>query len=170
MRASRIAVSTRPRDRWGARAAPRRLRRRQSRGPQRRARQRGGQVKKYVDDATLRRYRSVQHALDGAPRTAFDRRRAHLFVDGKLVASLGIPVKDRAQATPTHSVAPSRLGRCAGGPMIAIDGTAYSPDGNRLREQVIVPVAAGAVAGRSAWCGRCLPDHRRRRRRQRVVR
>lgn len=42
---------------------------------------------------TPRRYRSVQHALDGAPRTAFDRRRAQLFVDRKLVTSLGIPVR-----------------------------------------------------------------------------
>lgn len=46
--------------------------------------------------------------LDGAAGAATERRRTKVLADRELVASLGVPVKDREQATPTYSVAPSR--------------------------------------------------------------
>jgi len=64
-------------------------------------------VKKYVDNANAD-VAAFNTRLDGAARAAAERRRAKVLADRELVASLGIPVKDRAQATPTYSVAPSR--------------------------------------------------------------
>ncbi len=64
-------------------------------------------VKKHVDYANAD-VAAFNARLDGAARAAAERRRAKVLADRELVASLGIPVNDREQATPTYSVAPTR--------------------------------------------------------------
>lgn len=63
-------------------------------------------VKDYVDNANAD-VAAFNARLDGAAMAAAERRRAKVLADRELVASLGIPVKDREQATPTYSVAPT---------------------------------------------------------------
>jgi hypothetical protein len=64
-------------------------------------------VKMYVDNANAD-VAGFNERLDGAASAAAERRRAKVLADRDLVASLGLPVKNREQVTPTYSVAPAR--------------------------------------------------------------